>query len=61
METATKAHLIMTSHRGVGIWTFANGNKIKGEYTQTKKVRLDNDDDNVEPEIRLNWRTIETV
>lgn len=45
----------------MGTWTFVNGNVVKGEYSQTKKVSLAHDDDNAEPDIKLSWSTISGV
>ena len=37
--------------KGAGVWHFANGNKVEGVYTQTKRADVDGD------EIKLSWRT----
>ncbi len=47
--------------QGQGEWNFANGNRVKGEYKQTKKVDLEVEDEGKEPEIKLSWRTSSSV
>ena len=37
--------------KGAGSWNFANGNVVKGTYTQTKRADVDGD------EIKLSWAT----
>jgi len=37
--------------KGQGSWNFANGNQVKGFYTQTKRADVEGD------EIKLAWQT----
>lgn len=38
--------------KGKGQWQFATGNKVDGEYTQTRRADVDGDDD-----VKLAWKT----
>ena len=47
---------------GQGVWTLANGNQVRGEYTQNfLDVDLPNDDNPIDPatghRIELSWNT----
>ena len=41
--------------KGAGTWNFANGNKVEGIYTQTKRADVAGN------EIKLSWRTTSDI